>query len=399
MFLKVSFTASILICLSLTAFSQLKLGNNPSSIQNSSILELESTSMGLLIPRLTTIQRDSISSSPSFDGSISQGLLIFNTDLQSINIFDTIDGGRWYDINRSTIPYQDTNKALSGIRSGDLGDIIVDPACDCIMFRDSSDIWRPLLANYSQWQGVFTSNDSFYFLVGPSLNGDTISFGANSKLGLGLLEPLYSVDIISRDSLFIRVGEDSNCILTVKRVDSSLVLNSKNHTLTLTSAPLDSNRSFRLDNDGSIDFSAYGRGVHKSSTPAYILGVDSAGNLLEMTGFTAMSSDIRLKKNIQSLSVKSSDILKINGISYNWKPEVHPVKRFDSDNTYGVIAQEIELYFPELVSTDPQGYKMVDYQGLIPVLIESLKSQNEKVTELENRIQTLEERLNKFDVE
>jgi len=39
----------------------------------------------------------------------------------------------------------------------------------------------------------------------------------------------------------------------------------------------------------------------------------------------------------------------------------------------GLIAQEVERRYPELVSTDPEGYKAVNYAQLTPVLIEAIK--------------------------
>jgi hypothetical protein len=63
-------------------------------------------------------------------------------------------------------------------------------------------------------------------------------------------------------------------------------------------------------------------------------------------------------------------------VNYNWK---------DSGKyTLGVVAQEVEEVLPELISTDGEGYKSVNYNGLIGVLIESVKCLQEKVEELEN---------------
>ena len=39
----------------------------------------------------------------------------------------------------------------------------------------------------------------------------------------------------------------------------------------------------------------------------------------------------------------------------------------------GLLAQELEAVYPELVSTDAQGFKAVNYAQLAPVLIEALK--------------------------
>jgi hypothetical protein len=56
----------------------------------------------------------------------------------------------------------------------------------------------------------------------------------------------------------------------------------------------------------------------------------------------------------------------------------------------GVIAQEVEKVFPDLVETDEQGVKRVAYHGLVAPLIEAVK-------ELDDRLRALEERLQERD--
>lgn len=52
----------------------------------------------------------------------------------------------------------------------------------------------------------------------------------------------------------------------------------------------------------------------------------------------------------------------------------------------GVIAQEVERVFPELVTTDEHGRKRVDYIGLVAPLIEAVKELDERVRALEERL-------------
>ena len=92
------------------------------------------------------------------------------------------------------------------------------------------------------------------------------------------------------------------------------------------------------------------------------------------------TSDERLKKDILKLDSVLSKLLKVNGYTYQWK---------DSENQtlqYGVIAQQLETIFPQLVINNPNGVKNVNYQGLIPILIEALKEEHQRVTGLENEL-------------
>lgn len=63
-----------------TINAQVKIGDNPNTINAASMLEIESTNKGLLIPRMTTSQRNAIVTPPN-------GLQIFNTTTNLLNIY------------------------------------------------------------------------------------------------------------------------------------------------------------------------------------------------------------------------------------------------------------------------------------------------------------------------
>jgi len=55
----------------------------------------------------------------------------------------------------------------------------------------------------------------------------------------------------------------------------------------------------------------------------------------------------------------------------------------------GDIAKEVEKVFPELVTTDEQGRKKVEYEGLIAPLIEAVKELDDRVRSLEAEVAAL----------
>ena len=61
-------------------------------------------------------------------------------------------------------------------------------------------------------------------------------------------------------------------------------------------------------------------------------------------------------------------------------------------SSVGVIAQEVESVFPELTSVQANGYKGVQYDKLVPLLIESIKDQQKQIVSLKERIDTLEKK-------
>ena len=102
---------------------------------------------------------------------------------------------------------------------------------------------------------------------------------------------------------------------------------------------------------------------------------------LTVSGDVVVSSDARLKSNIASLGSTLSKLLLIDGKSYTMKK--------DGKQKIGVLAQDIQKVFPELVTEDNNEMLAVNYQGLVPVLINALKEQDEKISRLENLVEKL----------
>ena len=108
-------------------------------------------------------------------------------------------------------------------------------------------------------------------------------------------------------------------------------------------------------------------------------GDTTVSNDLTVSGDVVISSDARLKSNIVSLGSTLSKLLQIDGKSYEIKGK----------QKIGVLAQEIQEVFPELVSEDGNEMLAVNYQGLVPVLINALKDQQNEIDELKEMVQAL----------
>jgi hypothetical protein len=87
-----------------------------------------------------------------------------------------------------------------------------------------------------------------------------------------------------------------------------------------------------------------------------------------------------------------SNIYKLNGYHYKWIEESR-----SKDLQTGLIAQEVQKIFPELVQTDEKGFLSVNYIGLVPHLIEAVKDLRDENSSLKTKNQTLESRLNKIE--
>ena len=99
----------------------------------------------------------------------------------------------------------------------------------------------------------------------------------------------------------------------------------------------------------------------------------TVGSVLTVNGDVVVSSDTRLKANIVSLGAALAKLLLIDGKSYTMKK--------DGKQKIRVLAQNIQKVFPELISTDDRDMLAVNYQVLVPDLIDALKKQDAKMKE------------------
>ena len=148
-----------------------------------------------------------------------------------------------------------------------------------------------------------------------------------------------------------------------------------------------------------------------------------------------ITSDARLKENVQTLQNPLNIVSQLNGVSYNYKlSEINKYREQDAlkfteaqnmqnsasvssnaaltgkendDKLYqnavdrkeaedasrkriGFLAQDIEKVLPELVQTDENGIKSIDYIGFIPLIVESLKEMQQTIQAQQNEIDILQ---------
>ena len=108
---------------------------------------------------------------------------------------------------------------------------------------------------------------------------------------------------------------------------------------------------------------------------------------MALVAFSTTVSDERLKDNVQTIDNALEKVEALRGVSYTWKDGNRK-----GESEIGVIAQEVESVFPEIVKEkelplmDGGTYKTVDYEKLVGVLIESVKELSAEVKELKSKI-------------
>ncbi len=122
-----------------------------------------------------------------------------------------------------------------------------------------------------------------------------------------------------------------------------------------------------------------GNGANAASkSDAFVVNMDGSA---VFSGDVTVNSDMRLKANITSLGSTIAKLLLIDGKSYVMKTD-------ESKQKIGLLAQDVQAVYPELVkeANNEEGTLSVNYQGLIPVLINAIKEQQAEIDELKKLI-------------
>jgi hypothetical protein len=107
-------------------------------------------------------------------------------------------------------------------------------------------------------------------------------------------------------------------------------------------------------------------------------------NDLTSASFTT-SSDKRYKENIETISSSLEKVLGLRGVYYNWIDK----NKFNERKQVGFIAQEVEEIIPELVVTNSEGFKSVNYNQSVSLLVEAIKEQQSMIKQLQEEVNLL----------
>ncbi|WP_164464373.1 tail fiber domain-containing protein [Chryseobacterium sp. G0162] len=153
--------------------------------------------------------------------------------------------------------------------------------------------------------------------------------------------------------------------------------------------------------DGAITTALASRNVDLNGKNLVFSGIGSVGigtapsatAKLDVAGTVKASaidynSDERLKQNITEITSSPEIINRLRPVSYFWN-ETGKKKGGNAQLQYGLVAQEVEKVLPNIVSTDNDGYKSVNYNELIPLLLQTVQEQGKKIEELQKALQHL----------
>ncbi|REA63015.1 hypothetical protein DSL64_05165 [Dyadobacter luteus] len=438
-------SAGLLVFAVSTAQAQVKVGDNPATINANSALEIESANKGLLFPRLELVAP----TNPSPLAGHVKGMVIYNTKAVA-GLEEGLyanDGTRWSLLNNEKVFASNVLGSNAPSGSCAVGTLYTDT------LSTSSTVGRQWTCSGGAWVSYTPATSTPFFL-----DGTTNDAGGNKWTSITRSGPVQvkwtngsqsnSTSLGGGNLILTRETDWAGGFIDFKRSHADatprvrLVYNTPWEAFAINpQASSDEANTFFFKDNGrmgigvgnpghKLDINGNIRAVHaifsgnisgNHITATGNIGAAHAsfsGNLVvEGTaskpggGAWAATSDRRAKENIHPYNKGISELMKINTVTFQYQPQF----ALGNKTHVGVIAQEIEEVLPSVIvaASDAKlkDFKHVDPSELTYLLINSVKEQqkeldlhkaeiaslktllNEKLAKLEKRASKKENRL------
>ena len=315
--------------------------------------------------------------------------------LLDIKISEELRGGTFVYSYQGGTTWSQLGQTLVGISGGnEFGSSVAISNDGTIISVGTNDI-----SSNRGYVNVYKYVDNYWRQISNTLNGKVLSFKAG-------------IHALSGDGTTL--FQSNNNYYSVYGINKLLALNSPITSISgnLIVIGATSVNSLDISRNHSYSTNGYSYKVFESSLATAIMKeyysdvtslrhlkvqILGNGNITNRNNSYSSLSDSRLKENIVNTSPKLEDLLKVRVVNYN-------LKGSDNSTYIGVLAQELEELFPNLVTElepspkDIQDgntikYKTVNYSCFDSLLIKSLQEQNAMLKNIEKRIIALEEKL------
>jgi len=261
------------------------------------------------------------------------------------------------------------------------------------------------LANWKKWNfmvngGAGAAQNMNLRIInddGTASSRDIMTWLNTGNVGIGTITPTYKLDvngeITSRSYNSFRLRQALYSVIIRNDNENFYILLTNDND---PDGTWNTRRPFILKRTGDILLGNEGGNIGIGTySPGYKLQV---GNLGDGTQARAnawnLLSDARYKTNLMKVESALLKLESINGYFFNWNVGT------DKSRQIGLLAQEVEKVLPEVVSKGEDGILSLDYGKLVPLLVESIKEQQQQIdtqqkenAELKSEVQSLREEL------
>ena len=148
---------------------------------------------------------------------------------------------------------------------------------------------------------------------------------------------------------------------------------------------------FRHEGSSAGDLGSRGIASTADSNSNGAMCLDFAGNLrLDGAIDDNSTSDINLKDDITPIESAIDKVKGINGVEFKWKEDAELALLKPGERSVGVIAQDVEKVLPTAVKSNSRDQLCVEYNQLIPLLVEAVKDQQTQIEDLKQQIADLQ---------
>ncbi|MBK5215190.1 MAG: tail fiber domain-containing protein [Candidatus Pacebacteria bacterium] len=251
----------------------------------------------------------------------------------------------------------------------------------------------------NQIQSTYLGASSFVPLAFQVGGGEKVRILTNGNVGIGTTGPTYKLEVNGGATSPLSVYSSSDYQLGLRNTGDAGGWWLKSYgagAFALHENGIGDKLTFDDSATGNVYFQNIGNvgiGTTNPSTNKLVVvgdirvgttGTDGCIQRFDGTALTgSCSSDIRLKKDINSITGVLENFVNLNPVTYKWRADEYPERGFGTGMVTGLIAQEVEGIFPELVNKDSQDFFTVDYGVNLQMLsIQAIKELNLKVEDL-----------------
>lgn len=272
--------------------------------------------------------------------------------------------------------------------------------------------WATVASGGGTVDGSGAANKVAYWSDADTLTSTTNFHFNGNALGIGTASPSYWLHVdndaanTNNPALYVRNPNSSTSAVIARFVGDSDGIDIKNigaGDYAIVNNQQD-NGIYLYDGTGGVEI-RYNGGTALEADSAG--GIKVTGELSATADVIAYSSDERLKENIKPIENAVDKVKQMRGVTFDWneKSEELGFEPTSKTNDVGVIAQEVEKVFPQLIAHAPfdrdtneagevisksgEDYKTVNYSRLTAVLIEAIKEQQEQIDTLKQEIANL----------
>jgi hypothetical protein len=216
------------------------------------------------------------------------------------------------------------------------------------------------------------NNNKIVSLGTPNLNTDAATKGyVDTTISTATTDAATATYVNQQDNLrVLKAGDTMTGNLTISNANPTIFLRDTDNRSSMIQCNLNAFYIMRANGTNSVTSDSGPNNRHPMT-----LNLEN-GNVV-FSGEVTAYSDIRLKKNVNSIENALDKTLKLEGVYYE--------KNDSNDKRIGLIAQKVKEVLPEVVNEDKDGYFTVSYGNIVGLLVEAIKELNAKVEKLENK--------------